>query len=111
MPNRTCFVPESWELTDALREWTTEYRTIDGLQIDPTTIDRLVDEFRDVEFPKPRKCFDRCWRRFIRNQIEWGKAKMIAPRRKPQEITEDERQQDILKFREQMQQYGVEIDE
>ena len=105
MPSR--FVPSDWKLTPKLRQWTLDFRTTEGQRIDPHTIDRLEEEFRDVEFPKPRSCFDRCWRRFIRNQVEWGKAKLISPMRKPEELTEDQRQADILAFDRDMKRYGV----
>lgn len=105
MPSR--FVPSSWQLSDKQRQWTLDYRTVEGQRIDPVTIDRLEEEFRDVEFPAPRRCFDRCWRRFIRNQVEWGKAKLISPRRQPEELSPEQRQADILKFERDMERFGA----
>lgn len=95
MPSR--FVPDSWTLSDKLRQWTLDYRH-EGKRIDPSTIDDLEERFRDIEFPKPRRCFDRCWRRFIRNSIKWEQVKLIAPQRRPQELTQDDRKQAQMAF-------------
>ena len=60
------FVPDDWQLTDKLREFAKDRGLTNRM------IDDQEERFRDCEFPRNRTDFDRCWRRWIRNAIDWG---------------------------------------
>ena len=97
------FVPDSWELSKKLIDWTKSKGITEEM------LEDLEERFRDIEFPKPRTCFDRCWRRYIRNGIEWGQ--IVVPRettyRKPEEVSPEQKQADILAFERDMKRFGA----
>ena len=81
------FVPKEWKLTDKLREFAK------GKGLTDSMIDDQEERFRDCEFPQNRTDFDRCWRRWIRNGIDWGKIVPVrdVTYRQPKEYTEKDR--------------------
>lgn len=103
MPSK--LVPEDWVLTPALRD----FARSKGLT--EAQIDDQEERFRDCEFPKPRTCFDRCWRRWIRNAIDWGNVVPVqtpkygskAPEVSPEQAELDRRkgEENLRRLREQ----------
>ena len=92
------FVPDSWELTERLRE----YARAKGLS--DAQIDDQEEAFRLCQFPKQILCWDRAWQRWIRNAIDWGKA--VPTRqpnyRKPEQASEAQLQKDREAWRREM---------
>lgn len=87
------FVPDSWKLTDRLRQYALDKGLSDN------QINDQEEGFRLHQFKQPILDFDRAWMRWIRSAIEWGK---VVPTTKveyhsPQEITEDEKKRDEAK--------------
>ena len=88
------FVPDTWQLTDKLRQ----YASSKGLTA--ATIDDQEEAFRLCQFNRDIKCWDRCWMRWIRSSIEWGKVVpvMKTEYRTVEELSPAQRKADILKF-------------
>ena len=95
------FVPTSWTLTEPLRQFAKDKGLTDK------QIDEQEEIFRDVEFPKPRHDFNRCWRRFIRNSIKWGQVVIEHPvtYRQPEQVTKEQRKIYAEKAIAQMEAY------
>ena len=96
------FVPDTWILTDKLRQYARDKKLTDA------TIDDQEEAFRLCQFERNIKCWDRCWQRWIRNSIEWGKVQPIQEPvyRKPPELSTEERKADIIAFNRQMKEFG-----
>ncbi len=77
------FVPDTWQLTDKLRQ----YASLKGLTA--ATIDDQEEAFRLCQFNRDIKCWDRAWMRWIRSAIEWGKVVpvMKTEYRRPEELS------------------------
>ena len=97
------FVPDSWELTENLRE----YARKKGLT--ENQIDDQEEAFRLCQFPRDILCWNRAWQRWIRNAIEWGKVVPVVEKeyRRPQELSEEQKTADIIKFQQDMERLGV----
>lgn len=96
------FVPDDWILTDKL----SDYARKKGLS--DNQIEDQEEAFRLCQFPRDILCWDRAWQRWIRNAIEWGKVvpTVVREYRQPEELSEGQRQADILKFEEHMKKLG-----
>lgn len=83
------FVPDSWQLTDHLRDYAKKKGLSDN------QIDDQEEAFRLCQFPREILCFDRAWQRWVRNAIEWGRVTPSVTREyKPYETpiqTQEER--------------------
>ena len=97
------FVPDDWELSVKLRQFARNKGLSDS------QIDEQEERFRDCQFPRDIKCWDRCWRRWVRNAIDWGKVvPSVEPKhRKPEQLSDEQRQADILAFERDMRRLGV----
>ena len=96
------FVPDDWELTERLRD----YAKKKGLS--DKQIDDQEEAFRIHQFKQDILCWNRCWQRWVRSAIEWGK---VVPAtevtyRKPQELSKEQKQADILAFERDMKRFG-----
>lgn len=105
MPNRTYFVPDSWEPDNKLIMWASKTFDLKTMEIF-----RQVDLMRDHEFRRPYSCWDRVFRNWMRKAEELGTFRRERKLRQPEELSEQDRQQDLLKFKEQMEKYGVKVD-
>ena len=97
------FVPDSWELTDKLRDYARQKGLGDK------QIEDQEEAFRLCQFPRDILCWDRAWQRWIRNAIEWGK---VVPHkeptyRQPQALTDDERKREQAKWEADMRRLKV----
>ena len=97
------FVPDDWQLTDRLREYAKKKGLTD------TQIDDQEEAFRLCQFPRDILCWDRAWQRWIRNAIEWGKVVPTKQKeyRRPEELSDEQRQRDLLKWEEDMKRLRV----
>ena len=97
------FVPEDWEPSDKLIEWT-KSKGLSDRQIEDE-----LEKFRDHQYKRPMMRADACWRNWVRIAIERGHVVPTVEKvyRQPQELSEDERSADILKFERDMQKLGV----
>ena len=97
------FVPDDWQLTDRLREYAKKKGLTD------TQIDDQEEAFRLCQFPRDILCWDRAWQRWIRNAIEWGKVVPVKQKeyRRPEELSDAQRQRDLLKWEEDMKRLRV----
>jgi hypothetical protein len=95
------FVPDSWELTDKLRDYARKKNLTDE------TIDDQEEAFRLCQFNRNITDWDRAFMRWIRSAIEWGKVQPTQQPtyRKPYEITEEDRQRDLRAFEEQIARF------
>ena len=95
------FVPDDWKLTDKLRQYARDKRLTD------MTIDDQEEAFRIHQFKIKIKCWDRCWMRWIRSAIEYGKVQPMVEikHRTIQEQSPEEHKSDAQKAIAQMDEY------
>ena len=88
------FVPDNWELTEKLRQWTLDQGLTDSM------IDDELIHFRLYEWQKPKTDFNRCWqtRILIGLKNDWIKLPVEHTYRQPEEVTAEQRDADILAF-------------
>lgn len=88
------FFPEDYELDEKLTEWTKKKGVSD------TQIIEQLERIKIHEFQPMRSCPRRTWQRWIMNGIDWGRIVPTVQRdyRRPQELSEEQRRADILKF-------------
>ena len=96
------FVPDNWELTEKLRQFARDK----GLT--EKQIDDEEEKFRDHQYKRSMYRWDACWRNWVRNAIKFGDVVPVAAPtyRRPEEVTDAQRQKDIIDFKEQMKRYG-----
>ena len=100
MKNR--FVPDDWILTPKLRQYARDKRLTDD------TISDQEEAFRLHQFKQDILDWDRCWQRWIRSAIEWGKVHPIQEVKynMPEEESTEEKKAAILQFNAQMKRFG-----
>ena len=100
MTNR--FVPDDWILTPKLRQYARDKRLTDD------TISDQEEAFRLHQFKQPILDWDRCWQRWIRSSIEWGKVQPVqeVKYKKVEEELPAEREAAILAFNRDMKRFG-----
>ena len=96
------FVPDTWILTPKLRQYARDKKLTDD------TISDQEEAFRLHQFKQPILDWDRCWQRWIRSSIEWGKVQPIQEVRHnmPKEELPEERKAAIIQFEQQMKRFG-----
>jgi hypothetical protein len=67
-------------------------------------IEEQEEKWRDHQYKTPRMDPVRCWRNWVRNAIKFGDVTpVVTPEyRKAEELTEEQRTADILKFEKDM---------
>ena len=95
------FCPEDFELSEKSRQFAK------GKGMTDEQISDALEAMRDWEFQKRRTDWDRVFRNWIRKGIEWGQITPVRKPRRPEEITEEQRQEDIRKWKEEMKRFGV----
>ena len=96
------FVPEDFVLTDKLKDFAREKGYTEKHLKDQE------EKWRDAQYKTVIKCWDRAWRRWVRNSIEWGH---VVPATNPeyrgiQELTEEQKTADVLAFERDKKRYG-----
>ena len=101
--SRWYFVPDDWEMSDSLRQWSRDKGLTDK------QIDDELEAFRDHQYKRPMMRPDACWRNWVRNAIKWGTVVPTVQReyRRPEELSDDQRQQDLLKWEQDMKKLRV----
>lgn len=91
--SRWYFVPDDWEMSDSLREWTKSKGLTDQ------TIEDELESFRDHQYKRPMMRPDACWRNWVKNGLKWGNLVPVQETRynQPEELSEDEREADRVK--------------
>ena len=97
------FFPEDYELDAKLTEWC----HAQGLS-DAQIADQL-ERIKDHEFQPMRSCPVRTFRRWIRNAIKWEHITPTVQKeyRRPTELSDKQKQADILKWQEDMKRLKV----
>ena len=97
------FVPDDWEPSEALLDWTRKKGVTDK------TIEEELEKFRDHQYKRAMKRPDACWRNWVRNGIKWGDITPVvrSEYRRPEELSEDQRKKDIEKWKLEMQRLKV----
>lgn len=93
MPSR--HVPNSWELTEVLKDYARDKGFSDK------QIDDMEEACRCYEFKRKYHCWDRVWQRWVRRAVEMGNPipeNRIVEYRGLQEVSEDQLAQDRLDF-------------
>ena len=87
------FVPEDFILTDKLKDFARDKGYTDK------HLEDQEEQWRDHQYKTVIKCWDRAWRRWVRNSIEWGKVvpATVKEYTMPQELSDAERQADAAK--------------
>ena len=100
MPNFK-FIPEDWTLSDKLRDWTKKKGLTDEC------IEDEIESFMDHQYKVAKSRPDACWRNWVKNGIRWGRIETVSTSqyRRPQEISEEQRQADAAKAVAQMDEY------
>jgi hypothetical protein len=99
---RNYFAPDDFEVTEKLREWARETFSIDDKEID-----RQTEEWHDFEYRRAYSDWTRCWRRWFRQAEKFDTLKREHKPRRPEELTDDQRQADILAFERDKKKWGV----
>lgn len=97
------FVPESWKPKDKDIAW-----AIEQFKVEKKEVLRQTDLMRDHEFRRSYTDWNRVFRNWMRKCDEIGTFRREV-RRKPDEYTEDMRQEDVEKWRENMERLGVSV--
>ena len=105
MPNRTYFVPDAFEPDDKLIEWAKK-----TFSITEGEIERQLELCKDHEFRRPYSCWTRVFRNWLRKCEELGTFKRERKLRQPEELSKEDRQADLLKWREDMKAKGIDPD-
>jgi len=77
------FVPDDWILTDKLRQYARDKALTDK------TITDQEEAFRLHQFKIAILDWDKCWQRWIRSAIEWGKVEPVVEREYTNTIAKD----------------------
>ena len=97
------FVPETWTLTDKLKDYARSKGYTDKHLIEEE------EKFRLCQFNRVMKDWDRCWQRWVLNSIKWGE---VVPAtnpvyNKPQELTDAQKAEDLRKWEADMKRLRV----
>ena len=79
--SRWYFVPEDWEMSESLRQWTYKKGLSDK------QIEEELESFRDHQYKRPMMRPDTCWRNWVRPSIrrpgtcgvEWSSCPSASP--------------------------------
>ena len=98
---RFIFVPEDWEMSETLIQWTKKK----GLT--EKQIEDELESFKDHQFKTPRVRVDSCWRNWIKNGIKWGSIETVrnSEYRRPTELSDEQKAEDAMKAVAQMDEY------
>ena len=96
------FVPDDWEPSEKLIEWTKKKGLTDQ------TIEDELESFRDHQYKRPMMRPDACWRNWVKNGIQWGRITPIQePKyRRPENLSTEQREADIIAFKRDMERFG-----
>jgi len=101
MTSKFYFIPEDWQLSADLRQWT-RAKGVSDKQIDDE-----IESFRDHQYKRAMSRPDACWRNWVKNGIKWGNLETVSNSqyRRPAELSPEERKQDAEKAVAQMDAY------
>ena len=87
------FIPEDWQLSDKLRDWT------HSKGISDSQIEDMLEDFKNHQFKRVMYRPDACWMNWVKNSIRWGQVVPTVQRelRRPDEISEEQRKADAAK--------------
>jgi hypothetical protein len=100
--SRGYFVPDSFTVTDGLRAWAKA-----KYHIDDAEIDRQFELMQDHEFRRQYSDWSRVFRNWIRKADELGTLKRKRTQRRPEELSAEQKQRDLLKWEVDMKRLGV----
>ena len=96
------FIPDSFKPREKDIQWAMEkYR------ITREEVDRQIEELRDHEFRRSYTDWNRVFRNWFRTAEKYELLKRERTYRKPEEVSDEQRYQDQLKFEEDMKRLGV----
>lgn len=88
------FIPKDWFPDEKLIAWTKAKGLSD------TQIEQMVEDIKDHQYKRPMMREDACWRNWVKRAIKWEHVTPTVQReyRRPQELSDAQRQADILAF-------------
>lgn len=95
------FCPDEFELSERSKEFARKKGLTDE------QIEDELEAMRDYEYARKRTDWDRAFRNWVRKGIEWGRVTPVRRFRRPEQVSEEQRQQDIEKWRKDMERMGV----
>ncbi len=90
---RWYFVPDDWEMSDELRQWTHTKGLTDKV------IEEEIESFKDHQYKRPMMCADRCWRNWVKNGIKWANITPSVKKeyRGIEELSEEQKKADAAR--------------
>ena len=99
---RSYFAPDDFAPTDKNREW-----AMKEFRITSEEVDRQVCCMIDHEFRRKYSDWQRVFRNWIRKAEQIESLRRERTLRQPQERTDEEKAEDIRKWKEEMKRFGV----
>lgn len=99
---RSHFAPDDFEITEDRLKWAME-----TFGITKKEVERQTDEWHDYEYKRAYSDWNRAWKRWFRQADKFGTLHRERVVRKPQEVSDEERQADLLKWERDMERLGV----
>jgi hypothetical protein len=91
------FAPESFEPTEKNVKW-----AIEKFRITKEEVANQTEQFIDYEFKRSYTDWQRCWRNWIRKADQLGLLHREHVPRRPEVVSEEQRQRDIASWQEDM---------
>lgn len=95
-------------------DWTPDQKILDWAKAKGVSEKQVMEQLEEIklhEFQPMRSCARRTFQRWINNGIRWGHIVPSVTReyRQPEALSNEQREQDNEKFKEQMAKWGVEV--
>lgn len=99
---RSYTAPDDFEPTPEQIKW-----AIDTFRISKNEVLRQTEEWKDFEYKRAYFDWNRAWKRWFRQAEKFDTLKRERVYRKPEEVTEEQRQEDIRRWNEDMRRLRV----
>lgn len=95
-------------------DWTPDQKILDWAKAKGVSEKQVMEQLEEIklhEFQPMRSCARRTFQKWINNGIRWGHiVPSVTPQyRKPEDLSDTERERDKQLFEEQMKKFGVEV--
>lgn len=90
---KSFFAPDDFDLTQERKKWAME-----TFNITEEEVMRQTDEWHDYEYKRAYSDWNRAWKRWFRQADKFGTLKRERQLRAVKELTQEQRQADILAF-------------
>ena len=96
------FAPESFQPTEKNVQW-----AIDRFKITQDEVENQTEQFIDYEFKRNYTDWQRCWRNWMRKADQLNLLARERVPRRPEVVTDEQRQKDILAWESDMRRLKV----